>query len=211
MAMNSFKDSPTGKMIHNTVGTIKEKYKKNRLRRFIKRNQPFPWIVIFSMIVNIPIFVFLIILTASRWSSDCSYIGGFVIIYIYVFAINILYGLYFHKTLKNRKPKSVVFLAQDCGLSSFVLYTCLSVILFIICEYLRRGTEFSKCYKSNSNLYHLLRAGQGMDIFFLIGFYIISFFNACCNCYQEKRVKKKKLPKFVVPVEMDDNVSSYTE
>eukprot|EP01133_Synstelium_polycarpum_P017720 gene17720-21130_t len=69
-------------------------------------------------------------------------------------------------------------------------------------------------YKHNSDIYHLLRAAAGMDIFFLVGFYIISFFNICCGCYKEKRVLKKALPKFVVQepvVNSDDEEYSDNE
>ncbi|EGG20596.1 hypothetical protein DFA_00457 [Cavenderia fasciculata] len=173
---------------------IKSSIKRNKFRLWLKSKSPFPWIIIFSLIANVPILLSMLILVPMRWSNQCSYLSGFLVLYMGVFAINLLYSFYFHKTMKQKRPRSCITVAEDCGLSSFFLFTSLSIILFIICEFLRRGTEFSQCYQTNSGIYHLLRGAQGMDIFFLVGFHIISFLNVCCSCYKAKGAMKRALP-----------------
>ncbi|KAF2068184.1 hypothetical protein CYY_010490 [Polysphondylium violaceum] len=172
-------------------------YKQNKFVRWFKSKRPFPWIYVFSFIVNIPMLVALVILTGVRWTSDCSFVGGFLIVYIIIFIINLLYTIYFHKTMKLKKPRTCISVMGDCGFSSFFLFSAISVVIFIICEFLRRGTEYTQCYKSNSDIYHLLRGAAGIDIFFLCGFYIINFFNVCCSCYKvgNSNTSKKRLPK----------------
>ncbi|KAM9980811.1 hypothetical protein ACTFIY_003109 [Dictyostelium cf. discoideum] len=112
---------------------------------YFKLHQPFPWIYLFSFFVNIPMLLSLIILTGVRWQSNCSFIGTFLIIYIFLFIGNLLYSLYFHKTMLIKKPRHCVTVVSDCGFSSFFLYTGISVVIFIICEFIRKGTEYTEC------------------------------------------------------------------
>eukprot|EP01132_Coremiostelium_polycephalum_P007963 gene7963-9796_t len=98
--------------------------------------------------------------------------------------------------MKLIQPRSCMSVITECGLSSFFLFSGISVIIFIICEYLRQGTEYTKCYKSNKDIYNLLRGAMGLDIFFLCGFYIINFFNVCCSCY--KPLVKTELPRYQI-------------
>ncbi|EGC31241.1 hypothetical protein DICPUDRAFT_40221 [Dictyostelium purpureum] len=181
------------------INKVKQGYKRNRVVLWIKSKSPFPWINVFSFLVNIPMLVALIILTGVRWRKECSFIGTFCIIYIFIFLGNIAYSWYFHKTMKLKKPRHFVNIVSDCGFSSFFLYTGVSVVIFIICEYLRKGTEYTECYKNNRDIYVLLRGAAGMDIFFLVGFFIINFLNIILSCYRlpdlDSRTKAKKAKK----------------
>ncbi|KAM9958996.1 hypothetical protein ACTFIR_000047 [Dictyostelium discoideum] len=182
------------------IDRVKSGYKRNKFVRWFKSKRPFPWIYLFSFFVNVPMLLSLIILTGVRWQSNCSFIGTFLIIYIFLFIGNLLYSLYFHKTMLIKKPRHCVTVVSDCGFSSFFLYTGISVVIFIICEFLRKGTEYTECYKTNREIFVLLRGAAGMDIFFLIGFYIINFLNVCCSCYKKPDNDKKKKKKVVVPL-----------
>ncbi|KAM9965904.1 hypothetical protein ACTFIR_006084 [Dictyostelium discoideum] len=164
-----------------------------------KKVSKFPFLIIWSLVMNCCTLGISILFIALYWNSNCSTSIAFLFIYSIIFIGNIGFGTFFHlRFSKNweftNKKRNIIWV-------SFIMFFAISVTIFIIAIFIKESSSCSK----KGQLSNMVRANGVIDLVFLGG---LLFFNIVTLCSFSTERRRKKNNKNNVELE-EANGSNY--
>ncbi|KAN0035954.1 hypothetical protein ACTA71_005248 [Dictyostelium dimigraforme] len=173
--------SSNGSKSKNESGTLKRSQSVFETNEKVSR---FPFLILWSLVLNCCTLGISILFIALYWNSDCSTSIAFLFIYSIIFIGNIGFGTFFH--LRFSKNWEFTTKKRNIIWGSFGIFFAISVAIFIMAIFIKESSSCSK----KGQLSNLVRANGIIDLVFLAG---LLFFNIVTLCsFSTERRKKRK-------------------
>ncbi|KAN0004279.1 hypothetical protein ACTFIZ_010456 [Dictyostelium cf. discoideum] len=151
-----------------------------------KKVSKFPFLIIWSLVMNCCTLGISILFIALYWNSNCSTSIAFLFIYSIIFIGNIGFGTFFHlRFSKNweftNKKRNIIW-------GSFIMFIAISVTIFIIAIFIKESSSCSK----KGQLSNMVRANGVIDLVFLAGLLFFNIVTLCSFSTERRRKKNNK-------------------